>query len=120
MKFYDGNNFYRIKALSQNGLIQYSNIVKVGPVKSTTGITIYPNPVTGKTARIRFDQQIPGVYRLQLINNLGQVVYTGSVKTDYAQSTHKVYFGNAVITGQYQLKIILPNDQITVQQIFIQ
>jgi len=111
--------FYRIKAISNNGLVQYSNIVKLGPVVATAGISIYPNPVIGKTAHIRFENQPQGLIRLQLINEIGQVVYKGSLQTD-TSSSKQVFFGNHINSGTYQLKVIFQDNRSVVQKIFIQ
>ena len=111
--------FYRIKAISNNGLVQYSNIVKLGPVVATAGISIYPNPVIGKTAHIRFENQPQGLIRLQLINEIGQVVYNGSLQTD-TSSSKQVFFGNHINSGTYQLKVIFQDNRSVVQKIFIQ
>lgn len=43
--------YYRIKAVSLTGKASYSAIVKVGLVKLTSPINVYPNPVTNSTLR---------------------------------------------------------------------
>jgi hypothetical protein len=40
-----GANFYRVKAIGENGQVQYSAIVKVLGVNATPAISVYPNPV---------------------------------------------------------------------------
>ena len=51
-------NFYRIKALSQNGIVQYSNIVKVAAIEQNSSITVVPNPVVEKEINIVFNNEI--------------------------------------------------------------
>lgn len=65
-----GNNYYRIKIIHNNGKISYSNTVIVKNGK-TTAIQVFPNPVSGMLS-----VQIPGSInqseKLLLYNSFGQ------------------------------------------------
>jgi hypothetical protein len=103
------DNYYRIKAISQGGQVQYSAIVKVAPLKAPAFISVYPNPVVGKKLNIRFSDQPAGVYSLQLTNKLGQVIYRGVIEVSGMNTVKSVILGNEVIAGNYQLSIISPD-----------
>ncbi|MEO7046501.1 MAG: hypothetical protein ABI091_14415, partial [Ferruginibacter sp.] len=48
------DNYYRIKALSKDGSIQYSPVVKVAALNLLTAISVYPNPVVNAEMSVRF------------------------------------------------------------------
>ncbi|MEO8770666.1 MAG: hypothetical protein ABI402_11290 [Ferruginibacter sp.] len=116
---FSGNNFYRIKATGLSGQVQYSAIVKVGPIQESASILVYPNPVDNKTINIHFVNQLAGTYKLQLINKLGQVVYNGSIEIDDANITRSIVMEKSIAAGNYQLIIIAVDGKKSVQQIII-
>jgi uncharacterized protein YjdB len=114
------DNFYRIKALGFDGRIQYSAIVKVDPVKSATGISIYPNPVIGKSMQVYFSNQPAGTYMLQLSNKLGQVVYSTAVRIENSNTIKSMQLTNDIAKGNYQLSILSPDGYRTAYQVVVQ
>jgi hypothetical protein len=114
-----GNNFYRIKAISTNGLVQYSNIAKVADIRSEYRIAVFPNPVINKTINISFSNQSAGRYIIQLINALGQTTLSKSEMLDAAPQTKKIFLGNQLPSGNYQLKIIAPDGKTIVTAIVV-
>jgi hypothetical protein len=114
-----GNNFYRIKAISTNGLVQYSNIAKVADIRSEYRIAVFPNPVINKTINISFSNQSAGRYIIQLINALGQTALSKSEMLDAAPQTKKIALGNQLPSGNYELKIIAPDGQLIVNKLLI-
>jgi hypothetical protein len=115
-----GNNFYRIKAISANGLVQYSNIAKVAAVKGEYSISVYPNPLKGKTASISFTNKVPGKYVFQLTNTVNQIVFSSTVTLRDEENTKNIFFGKHLASGNYHLKIVAPNGQTTVTAIFVE
>lgn len=97
--------FYRIKAISNNGQFQYSNIVEVKGWKSEGGISIFPNPVEDKTIHVSMIGQTPGEYQVQLINNIGQIFYKGVYSVQSQNSGFTIKLGTNVEKGIYQLNI---------------
>ena len=75
---FDEINYYRIKINSLNGEVNYSNIVKVDALKKESAISLYPNPVTGKTLNIYFKTTNTGNYQVALVNKVGQKIWSGS------------------------------------------
>lgn len=115
-----GDNFYRIKATSLDGQVQYSNIVKVAPLKAMPSISVYPNPVTDKKMSIRFTGQQKGTYGIQLFAGNGQLVYSGSVNIQDDNSVQDINLGHKVSAGSYLLKITAGTEQVSGQNILIQ
>ena len=110
--------YYRIKAVSSNGLIQHSSIVRVNDIKSDAEIKIYPNPVTGKIVNISFSGIEAGKYKVEMISNLGQVIVLGeaeilngsltrSFKIESVAAGHYVIVISNAVTGFKTVKQIL-------------
>ena len=97
--------FYRVKAISNDGTVQYSRTVKVTGFKSDAGISIYPNPVEDKVLQLQAYNLDGGLYTLQLINNIGQVVYRASIRMSAGTSRQTVQLGSGIAAGRYQLKL---------------
>ena len=99
------DNYYRIKAISNDGTVSYSEIVKVSNDQLAPAIAVYPNPVVNKKLQLRFTNQQPGKFQLTLSNKLGQQVYTGSVTLGAANSLETVQLPSKLAQGVYQLTI---------------
>ncbi|MCP9751982.1 hypothetical protein EGI32_13520 [Ferruginibacter sp. HRS2-29] len=114
------DNFYRIKATSVSGQVQYSAIVKVAPVKTISSISVYPNPVEGKIVNLRFTDMPSGNYQLQLANNLGQIVYSGTATVNAMNFVKNITLGKTVTAGSYQLRVVDAAGHATDIQLIIQ
>jgi len=114
------DNFYRIKAISNSGQVQYSSIIKVAAQKTTASINIYPNPVVDKKINIQFNNQPKGAYHVQLINSIGQAVYNGNMVISTNNSVQSIQLSQSVTPGEYKLKITDTNGSITVKQLVFQ
>ncbi|MCP9751985.1 GEVED domain-containing protein [Ferruginibacter sp. HRS2-29] len=116
------DNYYRIKATSSNGQVQYSAIVKVAPIAVTipASISVYPNPVEDKTMNLSFVNQASGTYQLQLINDLGQVMYSGSVKVTGNNDRKQVKLQTIKATGRYTLKVVAEDGTASSIQLLVQ
>lgn len=115
-----GDNFYRIKATGIDGRVQYSNIVKVAPIKSVASVKVYPNPVTDKKMSILFTGQPKGIYEVQLLAANGQLVYSGAVNIQDDNSVQDINLGSSVAAGSYLLKITTGTTLVSGQNILVQ
>ena len=115
-----GDLFYRIKANSLSGEVQYSAIVKVAGSKTNPTITVYPNPVTGKQLQVRFNDVQAGNYQLNLLNAAGQLIYRGVVNVTTGTFAKAIQLSNDVAAGRYDLIVTAPDGGKTNQQVFIQ
>ncbi|MCW3093128.1 MAG: type sorting protein [Ferruginibacter sp.] len=114
-----GNNFYRIKSVDRDGSQKFSIIIKVASAKSDGSITIYPNPIRGNTINLQFTNQPTGVYQVRLMNNNGQVVYTGKFAVNVS-NVSQTLFTNRLSGGIYQLEIKAPDNTTRVQKAVVQ
>ena len=113
------DNFYRIKALSLGGRIQYSPVVKVAPLKSEPGINVYPNPVTGKIMQLQFIDQPAGKYNVVLIYSNGMQQQLSILQVNAGQATYPVEFPQLLASGIYQLRITGPDNMTTQKTIHV-
>ncbi|MEO6127725.1 MAG: hypothetical protein ABIP30_05240, partial [Ferruginibacter sp.] len=102
-------NYYRIKALSKDGQVQYSNVVKVNPLTIPGTITVYPNPVLNKEVNMLFVNEPAGTYQLELTNKIGQAVYKGKVVISTVNEKKKVSLVYVTAAGVYHLNIKGPD-----------
>lgn len=116
-----GDNFYRIKATSIGGQVQFSSIVKVAAKKQGAFISIYPNPVAADgLVQLRFGNQAPGNYRLQLSNAAGQILYNSTVNVAAAVQAESLQLPTRMAAGNYQLRIWNPAGTEQVLQVLVQ
>ena len=112
------DNYYRIKANSMGGQVQYSSIVKVNMLKQDVFISVYPNPVVNGKVEIRFVNQPAGSYEMQLSNVSGQVLYRGIVKVTSALQSQTIFIPAKTAAGTFHLKIIAPDKTVNLQTVF--
>jgi len=116
-----GNSFYRIKSVDMDGTIKFSVIVKFTTGATGQGtITIYPNPIQGNIINLRFTSQTTGLYQLRLINNNGQVVYSGILPVNSPNSSQAIMTNTRLSYGIYQLEIKAPDNMVQIKRAIVQ
>ncbi len=115
-----GQYYYRIRSISYNDVIGYSNIVKVKLNRSTPAIYVFPNPVTENAIHLQMNGMEKGVYAARLINNLGQVVMSNYIAHMGGTATETLRPANRLLAGIYQLEIAAPDKKITTVKVIVQ
>ncbi len=134
-----GINYYRIKGLKNNSNIFYSSIVKLSPgkdilagkqaqefvnskviVKNESNIQVYPNPVLGKLMQISFINQPTGIYKLQLVNSIGQTVFNTTTQLVSNTTVKSVVLGDKLIMGNYYLKVVNEAGEVITIRVLIE
>ncbi|MEI6184829.1 MAG: MBG domain-containing protein, partial [Bacteroidota bacterium] len=100
-----GDNYYRIKAINVDGSVQYSSIAKVTIGDRNEGISIYPNPIVGKTMNVQMSNIAEGTYSLSMTNANGQQVMEQQLQHAGGSVTSTVQLPTAVASGIYQLRL---------------
>lgn len=114
-----GNSFYRIRAVNVDGKVKYTNIAKVFAGNIKPGISVYPNPVEGGVMNLQFLNKEKGRFDLQLVNDLGQVVFKGYAEHPGGNNVKFVELPATVTSGSYRL-VVTGSDKVkTVQNLFI-
>ncbi len=98
------DNYYRIKAISANGQIQYSAIVKLLADVKDASIAVNPNPVEGKKMQIYFNNKM-GKYSIMLISNEGKTVFAQNMVVSNTNEIKVIELDKSVAKGHYQLII---------------
>ena len=97
-------SYYRIKAISTDGTIAYSNVVKLTPNNSPL-TTIYPNPLKGKTLNVQLGNVVAGKYVVIIYNSLGQKVAEQAIIHAGGNGTHAVNIESSIAKGVYNVVI---------------
>jgi hypothetical protein len=116
----EGDNYYRVRGNSITGRIDYTSIVKVGPLKQNPGMSIYPNPVTDNTVNLKLTNLPKGAYQMQVINNLGQVILSTSLQLQNGNTVKSIQLPPNMAAGNYRLKVTDSADKITTISFMVQ
>ena len=114
-----GDNFYRVKAVGLNGDVQYSTILKVNASATTQEILIYPNPVADKQITLVLPLQKPGKYLLNLYNSIGSSYPLTAIEVGSGENVQTVQLPKSLAPGVYRLRIISPDNVVTVKALNI-
>lgn len=68
------NALYRIKVLETTGEFKYSPVVKVSRKNKLTGITLYPNPVSGRQLSMQLNNMSAGSYQAAVYDQSGRMI----------------------------------------------
>lgn len=110
--------WYRVKANAISGTPIYSMAVKIDMAKEELNevLTVYPNPVTNGIINIAFTEQPYGIYKMQVMNNAGQVIHTETINIQ-SDNTQKKIAVSGMKSGIYRLLITDVNGKKTVKTI---
>ena len=101
----NGANYYRIKAISKDGTVQYSSVAKVLIGDSKEGISVYPNPIVGKNVNIILNNIEAGNYAVAMYNSAGKEVMVQNLAHAGGSVTTTVELPANLSTGVYQLRL---------------
>jgi hypothetical protein len=113
-----GVNFYRVKATSANGQVQYSAIVKLSSADVKPGFSIQPNPVVNKTLHINFEN-MKGSYRMKLLSKQGASVFTKQINVASLNEVQHILI-EGIAAGVYDVVLVDAKGKQTVQTVFVQ
>ena len=100
-----GNNFYRIKALSQTGLVSHSNVAVVKEGVEGTKYALYPNPLKGSTLNVQLSNVAAGKYVVSIYNVIGQKVNEQTISHAGGNGSHAISISNTLAGGVYSVAI---------------
>jgi hypothetical protein len=83
----DGENFYRLKLLSNTLHNNFSNTILLVHKRPSHVIRVYPNPVINELS-VGFEKAGLNLYRVQLLSMANQVVYETTVNADNSRDLH--------------------------------
>ncbi len=99
-----GINYYRLKIVSNNGTIKYSQIVSVKNNSNAVNVTVYPNPVKNGYLGLLFDNLGAETFTIKLYTIVGQRLMEKIINHPGGSSNVKIELNTATIKpGTYQL-----------------
>ena len=115
-----GIYFYRVKSISNNGIISYSESVKVKLMKSRNEMYVFPNPVIDGNIQLQMPAaSVSGVYNTRLFNANGQLVFKGIVNHTGGVATLTVKPAQDLMNGNYQMEVTGPDRSIKMIPVFV-
>ncbi len=115
----EGDNFYRIKALSTDGKIYFSTIAKITGPGAGLGITVYPNPVVNKQVQVQLALGTEGKYHVMAVSATGRVYDLGTVLANAIQSSQTINLPAVMMPGIYRLQFLGPDNSIHTKTISV-
>ena len=107
-----GINYYRIKAIDNNGKFVYSNIATVTPTVIAGSIVATPNPVRGNAINLQINNAEKGNYALGLYNAAGQLIYARDVVIA-GNTSVAISINSWLANGVYTVRLKGMNDYST-------
>lgn len=104
-----GNNYYRIRIISNDGNITYSNVSISTVIKDAPDITLFPNPASYNNINLKLVNQPTGIYSIKLISQSGQMVTSKAFAVSVGNSTLHLNNREMLPHGIYQLLIANPS-----------
>jgi|GEM_PF-3217782 len=114
-----GEYYYRIRSTSKNGIVTYSDAVKVKVVRSSPQMYVFPNPVTNGIIQLQLNKATEGVYATTLFGNSGQVINTELISHTGGTSTKTIQLKQPLTSGTYQLKVTSPDSKVTLIKVLV-
>lgn len=111
----NGNNYYRIKSVSNTNEVRYTDVVKVN-LSKVAGFTVYPNPVKGNTLTLSLNDLKEGPYTVNIFNSFGQRVVSERIQHGSSGQTHRIKLP-VLAAGSYSVQI--KGEELTTQQTII-
>jgi len=114
-----GKNFYRIRSVSSNGTVKWSEIVMVTSGKNEASINVYPNPVKNNTIGLQFTGRKSGSYNIRLFTANGVMLYTTDFTVTDGNGTYHFKVPAQMLKGNYFIEVT-GNDTRFHQQVVVE
>ncbi len=101
-----GDNYYRIKSISNEGVEKYSPIAKVHISSAENAISLTANATSNNTINILLKNAPNGNYATTLVNNAGQQLFGGNL-TFTATGVETLYLKSVLAAGIYHLQVLI-------------
>lgn len=114
-----GKNYYRIKQVSKDGTIKFSNAVPVS--FNMYSLEIFPNPVKDQFILRYFDDIGAGSkIAIRIINNLGQTEYALNTTIPQVSNSIVINLPAQIKNGVYTLQVINAKGQTRIEKLVVE
>jgi alpha-amylase len=107
-------HYYRIKAISRQGAVQYSSIVAISLSGQQPAMALFPNPVTDKRVQFKVTNLPPAAYNIVWYNTNGQLVFNKAVQHQGNAGVYSITLPQAVSKGVYRV-MLCSNETVLLQ-----
>ena len=105
----NGEDYYRICSIGNNGSLKYSEVVKVDVDMDASDITVYTNPARDGIIRLQFTNMPAGIYSTKLVTAFGQLITKKTINYAGGTNVESISFNSDIAKGIYELEIIKPD-----------
>ena len=100
------NNYYRIKAIGNNGIVTYSAITQVVTNDiSTTHFRLFPNPLQGNVLNLSLQNTFIGKYVVTILNAVGQKVSEQQILHTGGNAIYSLSTNLSLVKGAYKVVV---------------
>lgn len=110
----EGNYYYRVKSIDQNGKKSVTNITKAFFGKIAGTIRVYPNPVINGILTVQINHLPKGIYKMRLVNSAGQEIFSKTIQYSGINHSEKITWNDHFPRGIYQVEITDPDGKVQV------
>lgn len=83
-------------------------------------LSVYPNPMTGRTLNVQLQNLPTGEYTLQLVGSDGKVVASKKVRHEGGSTLHRIELGGALSKGVYRISCVKGEGSIGSETLVVQ
>jgi hypothetical protein len=102
-----------------SGAVLYSNRTSLDARKSTTGIHVFPNPITTGLIRIQMNELVPGAYPIRLMSSSGAVVHQEVVNYTGGFQSMGIQPRQPLAAGAYWLEFTSPSGKRSTLRVLV-
>ncbi|MBP9212939.1 MAG: T9SS type A sorting domain-containing protein [Chitinophagaceae bacterium] len=112
-------NYYRIKIVSKNNSVDYSNVISVRLGNTKGDVTIYPNPIKGNLFNVQLSNVEKGKVSVNVYDVIGKLVSTNTFTYAGSTSLHPVLLPSNTAKGMYNIVVNVNGKTITQKTVFV-
>lgn len=116
----EGESFYRIRAVSEDGSVQYSRVVRVAGIGQVSDMVVFPNPARADQVSLWMTKKQAGMYNIKIINAKGQQVSNQMINFTGGTGKVKLKMDALLAAGLYRIDVTGPGAEKTVLSLVIQ
>ncbi len=108
-------NYYRIKSINRNGNRTFTQVLSLSTTKTSSEVTVSPNPARASQVQVQMNNMSEGVYTLNVYSTSGARVYSKVIAHKEGSSAASLSLPASVQNGIYYLGLTGNNTTITRQ-----
>lgn len=115
----EGEYHFRIRGISNSGDVVYSKNAKINLDNESNSISVYPNPVVNRQAKLHTSNLQSGKYLFYLVNSGGNKVMLSALQLSGMAEVHTLQLPANTQPGIYRLQVICPDGKTIVKTLHV-